>query len=390
MSICIVSRQLTASLRVNLADALEAQVDVCAPAVEALQGDAAAKVLGVGAAQRQSVAQAGNGAAAAAGGGNGREAVAARGAGVLLVVGKGGEGVGPYVGEDVGGYAAAAVADADGDAGGVVVEGQDGAAAEAAGLVLGGGDAGDGAVRLVLEGGLGGNGDDDGLARLALDGGAKGVFEQLGDNVLEVHGDKSEGGVVGLAIDDELGADAVAQLANVGDEAGAGLDSEGGAEGRVDDANVRGVVRARGRAGVGVKVLLAAKVQGNVLLGDEAGADAGAQVAVEKGGDLGRGDVAAALEEALGEDGDGVGVGGDELGEDVGEAHLVVGRGNGAAIDGGLPVRQQDGQRVQVVVVDARDVGVGDDDEGQVAQRLDAVREADREEREGKVGRGEE
>ncbi|KAJ6782758.1 hypothetical protein PWT90_03633 [Aphanocladium album] len=192
------------------------------------------------------------------------------------------------------------------------------------------------------------------------------------------------------AVEGEVGAEAVAQLANVGDEAGAGLDGEGRAEGRVDDANVGRVIRAGGRAGVRVKVFLGAKVQGNVLLGDEAGADARAQVAVEEARHLGRRDVAAALEEALGQDGDGVGVGGDELGEDVGEAHLVVRGRDGAALDGVLPVRQQDRQRVQVVVVDARDVGVGDDDVGQVAQRLDAVREADREEREGEVGGREE
>jgi hypothetical protein len=131
-------------------------------------------------------------------------------------------------------------------------------------------------------------------------------------------------------------------------------------------------------------------VQGNVLLGDQAGADAGAQVLVEEAGDFGGGDVAAAFEEALCENGNGVGVGGDELGEDVGEADLVVGRGNGAALAGGFPVGQQDGERMQVVVVDARDVGVGDDDVGQVAQGLDAVREADWEEGEGEVGRGEE
>src|ERR1700761_5259597 len=54
----------------DLAHALQPQVDVGAPAVEALDGDAAAKVLGIGAAQGQAVAQAGDGAAAAAGGGD--------------------------------------------------------------------------------------------------------------------------------------------------------------------------------------------------------------------------------------------------------------------------------------------------------------------------------
>jgi hypothetical protein len=140
------------------------------------------------------------------------------------------------------------------------------------------------------------------------------------------------------------------------------------------------VLGTRGRAGGRVKVRLAAEVQGDVLLGDEAGADTGAQVLVEEAGDVGGVDVAAALEEALGEDGDGVGVGGDKLGEDLGEADLVVGGCDGAALAGGLPVRQQNGEGVQVVVIDARDVGVGDDDVGQVAQSLQAVGEADGEE----------
>lgn len=43
-----------------------------------------------------------------------------------------------------------------------------------------------------------------------------------------------------------------------------------------------------------------------------------------------------------------------------------------------------------VVVVDARDVGVGHDDVGQVAQGLDAVGEADGQEGEGEACRGEE
>lgn len=43
-----------------------------------------------------------------------------------------------------------------------------------------------------------------------------------------------------------------------------------------------------------------------------------------------------------------------------------------------------------VVGVDARDVGIRNDDVGEVSQGLDAVREADGEQGEGKVGGGEE
>lgn len=53
-------------------------------------------------------------------------------------------------------------------------------------------------------------------------------------------------------------------------------------------------------------------------------------------------------------------------------------------------VGKKRGEGVLVVCVDARDVGVRDDDVGEVAQGLDAVREADGEEGEGEVGGGEE
>lgn len=130
-------------------------------------------------------------------------------------------------------------------------------------------------------------------------------------------------------------------------------------------------------------------MQGNMLLGDEASADAGAEVLVKEAGDLLRRDVATALEEALGKDGDSVGVGGDELGEDVCKADLVVRSGDGAAVDGSPPVRKEDGERVEVIVVYARDVWVGDDNVGEVAKGGEAMGEANGEEREGKVGGGE-
>jgi hypothetical protein len=108
-------------------------------------------------------------------------------------------------------------------------------------------------------------------------------------------------------------------------------------------------------------------------------------VRVKKARHLPRTNVAAALEEAAGKGGDGVAVGVDEVGEDSGEADLVVEGG-----DVGVCVGQERGQGVLVVGVDVGDVRVRDDDVGQVAQGLDAVREADGEEGEGEVCRGEE
>jgi hypothetical protein len=137
-----------------------------------------------------------------------------------------------------------------------------------------------------------------------------------------------------------MGADAVPQLADIADEAGAGLDDSGGPQSRVDDPDEGRVLGARRGAGGWVKVRLAAEVQSNVLLGNEARADASAQMLVEEARDFSGGDVAAALEKALGEDGYRVRVGGDELGERVCELDLVVERGNRAALGGVAQVGQ--------------------------------------------------
>ncbi len=98
-----------------------------------------------------------------------------------------------------------------------------------------------------------------------LDGGAEGVFEELGEDVFEVGGDVGEAGV-GLAVDDDGGADAVLELADLRDEGFAVAEDLGGAEGRVDDADGGGggvVVVVVGDA-VGVR----GEVQGDVLFGD--------------------------------------------------------------------------------------------------------------------------
>lgn len=60
------------------------------------------------------------------------------------------------------------------------------------------------------------------------------------------------------------------------------------------------------------------------------------------------------------------------------------------ALGGGTPVREENGERVEVGMVDARDVGVGYDDVRQVAQCLKAVGKADGQQGESKVGGGEE
>lgn len=80
-------------------------------------------------------------------------------------------------------------------------------------------------------------------------------------------------------------------------------------------------------------------------------------------------------------------MGGDQLREGGGEARLV-GEGVDRGSPGGVP-REEGGEGVQVVVVDAVDVWVRDDDVGQVAEGLDAVGEADGEEGEGEVCGGE-
>ena len=83
-----------------------------------------------------------------------------------------------------------------------------------------------------------------------------------------------------------------------------------------------------------VKVWRAAEVQGDMLLGHEAGANAGTQVLVEETGYRGGRDVLAAFEETAREDGDGVRMGLDQLGEDFGEADLVFETANGAPLPG--------------------------------------------------------
>lgn len=237
---------------------------------------------------------------------------------------------------------------------------------------------------------------DRGALVAALDGGAEGVLQQLRQDVLDVGGDVGEGGVGGAG-DGQGRPHAVFELAELGDEGLAVADDRRGPEAGVDDADVGGG-RGRGLGGMAARgggprrgrrgrrrARLRGEVQRDVLFGDEAGADAGAEMVVEEAGDGVGGDVFATLEEAAGEGGDGVGVGLDEVGHGVGEVGFVV---EGA--DVALVVGEEGGEGVQVVGVDAGDVRVGDDDEGEVAEGLDAVREADGDEGEGEVRGGEE
>lgn len=212
---------------------------------------------------------------------------------IVVRLAKGGEGVAPDVREDVGADAAAAVADADGHAGGVIVQRSNSIATEYAAVLLWRGEMDGGLLILVLVAGwldigrLRGDGDDDGLAvHAVLDRRTEGILEKLCDDVLEVHGNEGEGGV-GFPVDNPLRADAVVELADVGDEFTARVDGGGGTQGGINHPNVARVFGARGRARGRIEVRRATKVQGDVLLGDEARADAGAQMLIQEAGHLG-------------------------------------------------------------------------------------------------------
>lgn len=100
-------------------------------------------------------------------------------------------------------------------------------------------------------------------------------------------------------------------------------------QGSVDDANVTGVLWARRRTRCRVEVRLAAVVECNVLLGDQAGANAGAKVLVKEACYLSRAYIAATFQEAAGQNRNGVGMRCDKLSKNLGEADLVVEGANG-------------------------------------------------------------
>lgn len=127
-----------------------------------------------------------------------------------------------------------------------------------------------------------------------------------------------------------------------------------------------------------------------MLLGNQSRTDAGAEVLVQESGDLLGVDVLPALEEAPRQYGDRVRVRSNELGERVGELDLILGGADGSTLGRGAPVRQEDGERMEVGVVDSRNVGIRDDDVGEITEGLEAVGKANREEGEREVCGGEE
>ena len=127
---------------------------------------------------------------------------------------------------------------------------------------------------------LRGDSDDYRLAvHPILHRGAEGILEQLGDDVLKVHRDKGEGGVR-RAVNDPLGTDSVVELADIGHEATAAVDGGCRTQGRVNYADVVGVLGTGCRAGARVEMGRAAEVEGDVLFGYETGADPSSEVLV--------------------------------------------------------------------------------------------------------------
>ena len=188
-------------------------------------------------------------------------------------------------------------------------------------------------------------------------------------------------GVVGLAVDNNMRTHAVLELADFTNHVGAVFDNRCGLQLGVDDAD------EAWRVGLLVhhlSVRLAGEMQAQMLLGNESRAYSRAQVLVEEAGDVARADVFAGLEKAPCQYADGVCVCLHEISHDLCEAHLLLERP-----DLVLSPWQQRREAVYVVGVDLGYVRIRDDDEGEVAQRLDAVGEACRQNREGEIGRRE-
>nr|POE94562.1 hypothetical protein CFP56_16802 [Quercus suber] len=381
----------------DLAHASQTQVDIRAPAPETLHGNTAAEILGVCPPQRQSIPQPRQTAATTRGAAtddlqpiHAAAAAAARDLVVDFVLVERREPVLPQLRVVLRADPAAAVADADRDAGGALVQRPDVGALRGlrvirpgrmidGALVVVRDDAGrvDARLGVLLQLrrlGLGrGRRRDRDLDRLlllpGLDRGAEAVLQQLRQHVLEVHGDVRDVRVR-AADDPHRRAHAVLELADLADRRLAAADDVRGPQRGVDDAAVRR--RRLSRAAVReVAVRLRAEVQRDVLLGDQARADARAQMLVQETRDfLGR-DVFACLEEAAREDGDGVVVRQHQVRHDFRELDLVLQR-----LDAALGPGQQRAQRVHIVAVDLADVGVRHDDVREVAQALDAVGEA--------------
>ena len=162
---------------------------------------------------------------------------------------------------------------------------------------------------------------------------------------------------------------AVFQFADLADCCLALADDVCWSQGCVDYADVCGGGRGGawgtgqgGRRRCGRTVRLAGQVQRDMLFRYQACSDAGTQVFVQKPSHLRPGNVLAAFEESLGQDGDGVRMRLHQVRHHLGELPFVI-----QCRDGLFLPWQQRRQGVHVVVVDARYVRVRDHDEGKVA-----------------------
>ena len=113
-------------------------------------------------------------------------------------------------------------------------------------------------------------------------------------------------------------------------------------------------------------------MQGDMLLSNQPCPYSSSKMLIEKTCDVRRADVSSTFEKPTSKRWDRVGMCLNEVGHDFGELDLIFEAGDTA-----LLVWKESGERVDVVVVDLRNVWIGDDDERQVPKSLDAVGEAD-------------
>lgn len=109
-----------------------------------------------------------------------------------------------------------------------------------------------------------------------------------------------------------------------------------------------------------------------MLLGDQTRAYPSSEMLVKKARHVSRIDVLSALEETPGQYRYCIRVCLNKVCHDLGELDLIL-----KVAYASFLVRKECGKRVDVVVVDLSNVRVRHDDERKVAERLDAVREAD-------------
>ena len=176
---------------------------------------------------------------------------------------------------------------------------------------------------------------------------------------------------VRLPGDDDARSYTVLELANLRDKGFALPDYVGRTKCSVDYANGRrrgvfffcfSLLGATTVAALTAAVGLRRQVQGDVLFGDQSRSNPGSKMLVEKPRHVRRTDILPTFEEASREDGYSVGVCLYQICHDFGKLYFFF-----QGIDLPLLVGKQGGEGVDVVVVDARDVRVRDDDEGEIA-----------------------